>query len=183
MAVTLEEYLHTSYSDGDLEFVDGELMERNIGEIPHADAVGRVMMLMCDALSRRRVTISVRTQVSATRVRVPDLMLLPVPRPRGPILVEPPDLIVEVLSPDDRVLEFEEKVADYLAFGVPYVWAVDPYRRRAFVYQPGLRTELTSGELRHEATGLTVPLEAIWNDNFEEDDEELATNWRRTRLG
>ena len=33
--VSVEEYLRTSYPDGDCEYVDGEIVERNVGEIDH----------------------------------------------------------------------------------------------------------------------------------------------------
>ena len=34
--VSVEEYLHTSY-DPDCDYVDGELEERNVGELDHSD--------------------------------------------------------------------------------------------------------------------------------------------------
>jgi Uma2 family endonuclease len=34
--VTLEEYLTTAYEEGDREYVDGEIQERNLGEQPHS---------------------------------------------------------------------------------------------------------------------------------------------------
>lgn len=38
----------------------------------------------------------------------------------------PPDLAVEVLSPDDRPGEVAEKVDEYLTYGTRLVWVVDP---------------------------------------------------------
>jgi hypothetical protein len=35
--VPIEEYLSTSYEDGDREYVDGEVLERNLGEFDHSD--------------------------------------------------------------------------------------------------------------------------------------------------
>ncbi|HEX5499685.1 MAG TPA: Uma2 family endonuclease [Thermomicrobiales bacterium] len=52
----------------------------------------------------------------------------------GPI---PPDLAVEVVSPTDRPRAVAEKVAIYLATGVPLVWVVDPATRSAEVHRPG----------------------------------------------
>src|SRR4029453_11213598 len=41
----------------------------------------------------------------------------------------PPDLAVEVLSPDDRVSEVEEKVSEWLSGGSQQVWVVSPKLR------------------------------------------------------
>jgi Uma2 family endonuclease len=49
----------------------------------------------------------------------------------------PPDLVVEVVSPTDRPRAVAEKVAIYLAKGVPLVWVVDPATRSAEVHRPG----------------------------------------------
>src|SRR5437773_10022494 len=46
-----------------------------------------------------------------------------------------PDLVVEVLSPDDRPGEVLAKVADWLSAGTRLVWVVDPAGRRARVYR------------------------------------------------
>jgi Uma2 family endonuclease len=45
-----------------------------------------------------------------------------------------PDLAVEVLSPDDRVSEVEEKVSEWLTAGTKQVWVVSPKLRTVTVY-------------------------------------------------
>ena len=47
----------------------------------------------------------------------------------------PPDLAVEVLSPDDRPREVRDKVADWLSAGTLLVWVVDPIKETARVYR------------------------------------------------
>lgn len=46
-----------------------------------------------------------------------------------------PDLVVEVLSPEDRPREVLDKVGEYLAGGARRVWVIDPEARRAAVYR------------------------------------------------
>ncbi len=46
----------------------------------------------------------------------------------------PPDLAVEVLSPDDRRKNVREKIAQYVASGVKLVWLVDPEAQTVMVY-------------------------------------------------
>ncbi len=71
-------------------------------------------------------------------VRAPDIAFvrrerLPDPEPAGfPELA--PDLVVEVLSPDDRPGDVLAKIADWLSAGTRLVWVIDPGRRLARVY-------------------------------------------------
>lgn len=44
-----------------------------------------------------------------------------------------PDLVVEVVSPSDRMREVDQKVERYLAAGVPMVWVFHPRRRTVTV--------------------------------------------------
>src|SRR5947207_15777371 len=46
-----------------------------------------------------------------------------------------PDLVVEILSPQDRPGEVLAKVGDWLDAGARLVWVVDPERRVARVYR------------------------------------------------
>ncbi|MDX6501411.1 MAG: hypothetical protein QOG23_4671 [Blastocatellia bacterium] len=46
-----------------------------------------------------------------------------------------PDLAVEVLSPSDRIIEVEEKVAEWLAAGARMVWVVSPKLHTVTVYR------------------------------------------------
>jgi Uma2 family endonuclease len=46
-------------------------------------------------------------------------------------------LVVEIVSPHDRFGAIMDKVAEYLAFGVPLVWVVEPELRQVVVYRHG----------------------------------------------
>src|SRR6267143_1140392 len=46
-----------------------------------------------------------------------------------------PDLLAEILSPDDRPAEVLAKVAEWLAAGTKIVWVVDPQRSEVRVYR------------------------------------------------
>jgi Uma2 family endonuclease len=125
--VPLNEYLNTSYRP-DCDYLEGELLERNVGEWDHA----RLQGLLSAYLSNREkevgilVVLAQRVQIRANRFRVPDITVLSGPRPAGGIITEPPFLCVEILSPSDRVVEMQDRIRDYLDFGVRYVWLIDP---------------------------------------------------------
>lgn len=48
-----------------------------------------------------------------------------------------PDLVVEVVSPNDRYSDVDEKVDVYLADGVRLIWVVDPQRGKVHIHVPG----------------------------------------------
>ena len=62
---------------------------------------------------------------------------LPPKEERVKYLAVPPDLAVEVVSPSDRPAEVAEKVALYLAAGVPLVWVLWPQTKTIAVHRPG----------------------------------------------
>ncbi len=47
-----------------------------------------------------------------------------------------PDLVIEIISPNDRLSETDEKMDAYLADGVRLIWQIDPQRRKAIVFSP-----------------------------------------------
>ena len=70
------------------------------------------------------------------RYRIPDICVKALPHEITPVLIRP-DLVIEVVSPDDEVAEMLEKIGDYLAAGIPYTWVVDPYKRTLVQAGPG----------------------------------------------
>jgi Uma2 family endonuclease len=46
-----------------------------------------------------------------------------------------PDLVVEVLSPDDRWNEVNQKLREYFEIGVRLVWVADPTERVVYAYR------------------------------------------------
>jgi Uma2 family endonuclease len=152
--VSLEEYLHSVY-EPDCEYLDGGLVERNVGETDH----GGIQGILVTWLMNRRKQLGIhvfpetRTQVAPGRYRVPDIAVT-LRKPTGRILVDPPFLCIEILSPEDRASRMEARIDDYLGFGVPYVWVIDPRGRRAWSYTRDRRREpadlLTTDEPRIE---------------------------------
>ncbi len=51
-----------------------------------------------------------------------------------------PDLVVEVLSPNDLAYDVTEKIHDYFRAGVPLIWEVSPSTRSVTVYEEGGRS-------------------------------------------
>jgi Uma2 family endonuclease len=161
--VSVEEYLSTSY-DPDVEFVDGELVERNVGEKDH----GRLQLLIGAYLAKHEAKWGItaysdtRTQILPTRFRLPDLCVVLGEDEDDQILRQPPFLCIEILSKDDRAADIQEKIEEYLAFGVKYVWIINHRNCLAYIHTSAGMTKAAGGILKTADPEITVPLAIIW---------------------
>lgn len=161
--VSVGEYLSTAYRP-DREYLDGRILERNLGERDHSE----IQMAVSAYLFGRRKQWGIhvfpeqRVQVRATRFRVPDICVVTGPKPDEMVFTHPPFICVEILSKDDRMQEMQERIDDYLAFGVPYVWVINPRSRKAHAHTASGSREATGGFLRTENPAIEVPLADIF---------------------
>jgi Uma2 family endonuclease len=140
-AVPVEEYLRTTY-DPDMEYVGGQLVERNVGEYDHSRLQHLLDMVLGARERERRFRVFTEQRVRVSdepRYRIPDLCVKALPHEKNPILIRP-DLAIEIISPDDKPSEVLEKIADYQAAGIPHIWVADPYQRTVIeADQAGIR--------------------------------------------
>jgi Uma2 family endonuclease len=163
--IPVEEYLRTSYHP-DCEYVDGEVVERNVGEQDHSYVQKRLLVFL--AAREKQWGIFVlqewRMRVNERRYRVPDLVIVAGPRPRSErVLSTPPLVAVEILSPEDRMSRMHQKIAEYLALGVLYIWVLDPESKEAFVYTARGMEHVTDGILRTENPPIEIPLSEVFD--------------------
>jgi Uma2 family endonuclease len=159
--VSVEEYLRTSYSDGDREYIDGKVVERNMGTMEHADWQTGIALYLRTNYKTIWTGVEVHMQVAPTRYRVPDVVCIKRPVPSSSIIKEPPILVIEVLSPNDGADYVQEKIDDYLAFGIPCVWVLNPRTRRGYMYTAEGMREAKDGVLRTADPEIAVPLAEI----------------------
>jgi Uma2 family endonuclease len=147
--VPVGEYLSHIYRP-DQEYVDGQLVERNVGEYDHARLQGLILthLIRNEQLWGIRVVPECRVQVKKDRFRIPDVSVLRAESPIEQIIETPPFLCVEVLSPEDRLAEMQGRIDDYLAMGVEHVWLIDPRTRRAWITTNDGSREAKDGILR-----------------------------------
>ena len=164
LLVSEREYLTTSY-EPDCEYDDGELLERSVGELPHG-----ILQLEFGGFFRDlrkqgcpiRAAVETRIRIAPRKYRVPDVCVYKEPAPRDRVPSTPPFIAIEILSPDDRMSRVRKKIDEYLAFGVSYVWLIDPERRRADVYAASGFYEAKDGVLRTEDPAIEVPLAGLF---------------------
>ena len=162
--ITLCEYLDRSF-DPDCEYLDGMLLERNVGKRKHS----RMQMLMGSALVAQESTGGVivlseqRLQITRTRVRIPDLCVIRASDPDDQVVVHAPLLCIEILSPDDTMSGMQDRVDDYLSIGTGIVWIVDPWRRKAYTADPSGLRECPDGKLASKDSQLQVDCSLLWS--------------------
>lgn len=161
--VSEEEYLRTLYRP-DVDFVDGMLVERNVGELDHSMLQGEIALYVRNHLRSAGFDafISLRTRIRPGRYRVLDVAILHGRRPRTKNLEQAPFAAVEVLSPEDTFTHVQQRIDDYLAMGTPYVWVIDPETRRAWVYREGSIEESKDGNLKAGPPDFVLPLKEIF---------------------
>jgi Uma2 family endonuclease len=144
---TLEEYLKTDYQP-DREYLDGEIVERNLGEYEHANLQTALAVWFRNHQREWniRAVVEQRIQISPTRFRVPDVTVLDRSLPKEQIITRPPLIVIEVLSPEDTLRAYQQRIDDYLNFGIPHIWILDPAPEKAWIATRG-QTNEASGKL------------------------------------
>jgi len=161
--VPVSEYLATSYRP-DCDYVDGEIMERNLGEKEHA-ILQRALILLFGNNSREwRVDVfpELRVQINPARFRVPDVTVTPAGLEWERILRSPALLFIEILSPEDTMARIRQRVDDYLNFGTKHVWVIDPELRKAYICSPTGFQEPANAILEIPGTPIRVNLSDLF---------------------
>jgi Uma2 family endonuclease len=162
--ISAEQYLRTSFPDLDREYRDGGIVERSVPDYFHS----RTQLLIgvfFEAL-RRKLSVyacpELRLKLRDGLYLIPDVAVFwPSPPPTDRPPETPPLIVIEILSPDDRLGDVRRKLEEYRTWGEKYVWLVDPHSGRMYVCEEaGL----------HEVRTLTVSdwgLEIAGQDIFE----------------
>ena len=189
MLVPVEKYLGTIYHP-DREYVDGAILQRNLGERDHSSVQRELIYFFrtrqkkwraqrvrrapphekgtiaphpfCASSSKAYAYPEQRVQVSPTRFRVPDICVFAGEEPQDQIFRTAPFICIEILSPEDRWEQTQEQIDDYLNFGVPHVWVLNPRQRRAWSFTKSGSTEIIDGRFRTVNPAFEIPLRKIF---------------------
>jgi len=137
--ISVEQYLRTSFDGPDCEYLDGEVVERGMPNLPHSKAHKRLITWFVGMEEKQSLYCfpDLRLRVGERRYRVPDLAVFQ-GEPSEEVPSSPPLVAIEILSPDDRFADVLGKLEEYRAWGVAHVWFVDPIRAKLYVYTAGL---------------------------------------------
>jgi Uma2 family endonuclease len=141
--MTYEEFLKADFEEQRVEWVDGEIDYMGTVSSEHADLVGFLLALMrfyIDGRGPGRLFFEPFNMRLPHRPsgRNPDILFVSTEhadRIKKNYLNGPADLIIEVVSPDDRSRDLVVKRAEYEQAGVPEYWILDPERKEAIFLQ------------------------------------------------
>jgi len=155
----LAEYLRTSFDNADCEYLDGEVVERNLGERPHAEVQGRLIYLLMQMASRLGIQVlpEIRVPIHSRRFRVADVAVWRAGYIGERIPTVPPFLAIEILSSEDRIIRMQPKIQEYLSIGVEWVWLIDPDKKSAIGYSKQDPGGVLSSVLRAENPAIEIP--------------------------
>ncbi len=157
--ISIDEYLGNYSFDPDVEYIDGELKERAMVFSAH----GLIQSLLSGWFFSHedewkvRAGVEIRTRVSPTRVRLPDVI---VDRAfKWPsVLTEPPLILIEILSPYDSYTGTQRLATDYQDMGVPNIWLIDPETKTGRVCEGPIWKQVR----RFEVDGRGIYLDLDW---------------------
>ena len=151
------DYIHRPENQGrHLELVRGKVVEMSRPGERHCLVCGNVVWALNNyvRLRKRGRVLSNDPGILVERdpdtVRGPDVALFDDVKPYdqlNPKFAEGmPTLVVEVLSPNDRVGKVTRRIGEYLRAKVRLVWIIDPEERDVAVHRPGHPSEVFDGE-------------------------------------
>jgi Uma2 family endonuclease len=149
----------------DCDWIEGRLEARHGGLRNHSLTMSRVAIWFGVRQKQFGIVplISPRILVAERRYRVADVCVLKLPDTNGDIITSPPWIVVEVLSPKDRMARVIQRTQDYLRMGVPNAWVVDPESRRG--WSASLKGLRRVAVLQTVDGAAVLPVDAVWEDD------------------
>lgn len=127
------------------ELVEGRVVRLSPTSLEHGRIelrLGAALLAYAEASGRGKAgggEVGIYVRRAPDTVRAADALFISNERyaRRGPsrYLDVAPELVAEILSPDDRWSEVMAKIEEYLAAGVVVVWVVDPTLRHVLAYR------------------------------------------------
>jgi Uma2 family endonuclease len=142
--ITMDEFL-THYDGQAVELIQGEVIDMPPAGFEVSEIAALILAALATWVYPRRLGRLTGADggyiLSPDTVRAPDVgyfsnvksVLIVDPSKHLPF---PPDLAVEVVSPNDRPTDVIDKVNLYLRVGVLQVWVVYPTLKLAYIYYP-----------------------------------------------
>ena len=144
-ALTAADLERLSLPGKQVELVRGQLVVREPPGTRHGVIAASLAYYLSDFVRRYGLGIVIAQDTGFKIASDPDTVRAPdvafVRRERAGLIQArgyaelAPDLLAEILSPDDRPAEVLAKVDDWLAAGTKLVWVVDPERSEIRVYR------------------------------------------------
>jgi Uma2 family endonuclease len=138
------------FDEPEPDYVDGEIIERHLGSVPHFKAQKRLLKFFGSLEESWSLFAypEVTLRLSPSRLRVADVAVFSGDVPPGKKYpTDPPEVVIEIVSEDDRYVDIQEKLAEYHAWGVKHIWLVDPWTRKFSFYDGSSLHDVPAFEL------------------------------------
>jgi len=110
-----------------------------------------------------QVMPEIRVPIAARRFRVADLAVWRAGDIGDRIPNVPPFLVIEILSPEDRITRMQPKIQEYLSIGAEWIWLVDPEERKAISYSQSNPAGTLCDVLRTVNPHIEIPLSTVFD--------------------
>ena len=156
--LTLEEFFALPEGEGDItcELIDGQAVPKMSPNKFHS-RLTRALIKLLEQWGEERGEIGVEWAVKLTRKRrdwapTPDLLYVSYDRlspdwNQDEACPVAPELVIEIISPDQTFGELSEKAIDYLNAGVSRVWIVDAKARTITIFYPDAPPQTKRGDV------------------------------------
>jgi Uma2 family endonuclease len=163
-SLTLNEFL--SLPDGDItyELVNGEAIPKMSPKRFHSRLTSALLFLLSD-WNQGRGEVGIEWALVLTRndrdwCPVPDLLYISYQRLGDIPLTDdacpvPPELVIEIISPEQSFSSLSEKAVDYLNAGVSRVWNVDARAKQITIFYADAPPRVYKGD--DEITDILLP--------------------------
>lgn len=164
--MTLVEFLRLPETEPASELIDGEVVQKPMPTFEHG-IIQRLLSFVFTLYLRDHPNAEAGSEVRCIfgplgneRPYVPDFIFVWEARERGlraaRAFYGAPDVAVEILSPDDRMVDVMDKVLFYLANGVRLAWIINPRARTVMVMTTATASTLVAEHERLEG-GAVLP--------------------------
>ncbi len=155
--ITLTEFLNLPTGKGDItyELIEGEIITKMSPKRFHSRLTGAIFTILSQ-WGQDMGEIGIEWAITLQKndqdwCPVPDLLYISNQRlatenvENTPCLI-PPELVIEIISPDQRFGDLSQKAIDYLQGGVDRVWIVDPEAKSITIFYPDSPPKIKRGE-------------------------------------
>jgi Uma2 family endonuclease len=179
--MTLDEFLKLPHVKPYLEFTDGLVTQKMAAKPTHGSLQGFLWMRFNQLAGPRRLGVAFPETrfVSQAWSPVPDVSYYRRDRimwrgRRPPAdFFEPPDIAVEIVSPDQSVTDLVKKCLRYIALGSTVALLIDPDPETVFVFRDGQPLLLLQGDDRIDLDDVLPGFELTVGAMF----DALAPDW------
>ena len=153
--LSLQDYLCLNDSDITYELVNGEAVPKMSPKRFHSRITGALYTIL-EEWNQGTGEVGIEWAVSLTKngndwCPVPDLLYISyqrlgdIPLTDDPCPI-PPELVIEIISPDQSFSSLSEKAIDYLNAGVNRVWVIDSRAKQITIFYPDAPPRIKKGE-------------------------------------